>query len=72
MHYSFSTLLRYHASTCFDLIVNPSLGGRVNHVANDTLNWLLAGLAEQRPPTVDSEEKQVPMPHSTLHLLIMG
>jgi hypothetical protein len=31
-----STLLRYHASTCFRIIFSPSSGGRVYNVANGT------------------------------------
>jgi hypothetical protein len=32
----FSTLLCYHASTCFRLIFSPSSGGRVYNVVNGT------------------------------------
>jgi hypothetical protein len=73
MH-DFFTLFRYHVSICFGLIFSPLSGGQVYNVAMVLLlilKRLSAGL-DTDPKTVDLEVKQVPLPHYTLGLLMMG
>jgi hypothetical protein len=77
MHYFF-TLLCYHASKCFGPICSPSLEGQVYNVAYGTCftfkNPLGAVGLSSRPTAliVTLKVKQVPLPHYTLGLLMMG